>query len=240
MIIKRFLSSFMAFLSCCLVFAQHPGSRVGNPLYWGIVGGIGALICYLLYLGVGLVVGLIKARQTRKGITKGNSQESPNVGETKELELNKDNHYTQEEDAKGASLNANTVENPKQIVGEKHCKICGKPLLKDATYCSYCGADQRENISRIMKIVKRVKGTSWNNAFRRFLRFIFTLVLCAAIGGIPAFICDQIGDHEVVPLCVIAPMMAFIIYLLIAFAYNLKKKAKYITALVLSFILTQV
>lgn len=232
---KRFLSFLIAVLSCYLVLAQHPGSSGGNPLYWGIVGGIGALICYLLYLGTGFVIGLIKINLTKKR-TKGKFQESPNIENSKELNLSNDNHYTMEKDAKRSSVTSNTVENPKLIEREKLCKLCGKPLPKDAIYCCYCGADQREKVSKIMKTLKRVKGTSLSNVFRCFLRFIFVLALCAAIGGIPAFICNQIGGYDVVPLCIIAPTAAFIIYLLIAFAYNLKKKTKNITVLVLSFI----
>ena len=62
---RRLYVTVTILLLCSIAFAQHPHSRGGNPLYWAIVGGLGALITYLLYLSFGWLIKLIN--HTNKG-----------------------------------------------------------------------------------------------------------------------------------------------------------------------------
>lgn len=228
---QRLYITINSFLLCLTAFAQHPGSKGGNPLYWGVVGAIGLSICYLLYLLVGFILRLIKKFISREETLHGDSTyvEEQNITDSKE------EVKPSLEDITNSELDAdNAVEKNQKSVGveEKRCVHCGKLIPKESTYCSYCGALQRKDTPKTKGHVESTKGISLNSLVKRFIRFLFMMVLCGLIGLIPAIICGSHGEHDLIPLCIIAPIASYIIYSLIVFAYNLEKKSKIIVAIV--------
>ena len=70
---KRLYALLTASFVCAIVLAQHPYSRGGNPLYWAIVGGIGALLVYAFYWSVSFILSLFK-RHRRNCVDDGNAE----------------------------------------------------------------------------------------------------------------------------------------------------------------------
>ena len=70
---KRLYALLTASFVCAIVLAQHPHSRGGNPLYWAIVGGIGALLVYAFYWSVSFILSLFK-RHRRNCVDDGNAE----------------------------------------------------------------------------------------------------------------------------------------------------------------------
>lgn len=163
---KRLYSLITIISFCAIAFAQHPHSRGGNPLYWGIVGGLGALICYLLYLSIGSITGLIKTHLSKKkDAVKENSDEPQSFGERKNFPTNVDSDVSQERGDANQVPDTNTVINQNPISEKKYCRYCGKQIPVDSIYCSYCGRKQKESLqdekdksSTDASLLTRIKG----------------------------------------------------------------------------------
>lgn len=113
---KRLYSLITIISFCAIAFAQHPHYRGGNPLYWGIVGGLGALICYLLYLSIGSITGLIKTQLSKKkDAVKEYSDEPQSFGERKNFPTNVDSDVSQERGDANQVPDTNTVINQNPI-----------------------------------------------------------------------------------------------------------------------------
>lgn len=228
---------------CVVASAQHPGSRGGNPLYWGIVGAIGAGIIYLLYLVVGYIIAIIK----RLIKYKSNNSISKNNVDVKKKSSHKDessNYIKVKETFDSDNAKVDMDIHFKDVEKLEHsqskiCKYCSKLIPEDAIYCSYCGKRQDKVPSSLNKIAIWFSNVSIKEQMKELIRFILSLAICAAIGGIFALICDQLGyrSRDEVAICIIAPMAVFLFYLLIAFAYNFNYKRKKVTAILLSIII---
>lgn len=140
---KRLYSLIAIISFCAIAFAQHPQSRGGNPLYWGLVGGLGALICYLLYILIGFITGYIKNRNLKEKETgKQRTKDPQTFDEQKLSSANVDIAPSQENDKTGKVINTKTVNSHNTTQNIKWCKYCGKQIPVDSIYCSYCGREQ--------------------------------------------------------------------------------------------------
>ena len=87
-----------------------------NPLHHALVGAIGALITYLMYLGVSFLIVLIRGRKHKE--------------DTEEMKLEKE-------------VSIETKESPSdfesEVMEHMYCRFCGKQIEKDAIFCSHCG-----------------------------------------------------------------------------------------------------
>lgn len=88
-----------------------------NPLYHALVGAIGALITYLMYLGVSFLIVFIRGRKDKNE-------------DTKEMDVEED-------------IATENIESPNDVESEVqeqlYCRFCGKQIEKDAIFCSHCG-----------------------------------------------------------------------------------------------------
>ncbi len=230
---KRLYALILAILFCTLAFSQHPYSRGGNPFYWALVGGISAGMLYVFYLLFGLLVNMIK-RFKRKdfGIS----------GIFHSVFSKIDNDEKVSESKTCGNLQVNREEQHVINDEENHqdttlCKQCGKQISAVALYCSYCGASQNRAPSTLIKLSQKLKDSSLlNTLIKKFVRFTLVLALLALLGGIFAFICNEIGDgDDKQVVCVLAPIAAYLLYRLLHYAYKFsrKKKQLIITMLVL-------
>lgn len=80
---KRTKLIVLLLLVCQISFAQHPSSHGGNPFYWALVGGVGALISYFSYLLFSWIVGLIsqvgKKSEIKENTVRDNNNEQLTV-----------------------------------------------------------------------------------------------------------------------------------------------------------------
>ena len=109
---KRLYALLTALIVCAIVLAQHPHSRGGNPFYWAIVGGIGALLVYAFYWSVSFILSLFK-RHRRNRVDEGNVENQMKETTTTEsaiVDIHEDSEnfvLQSDEDAK-----INTSDNP--------------------------------------------------------------------------------------------------------------------------------
>ena len=221
---KRLYVFIQLFLFCTLAFSQHPHSRGGNPLYWALVGGISAVMFYVLYLLFGLLTNFIKRQKQREFnlLEKLRSFFSKNGYE--EIKSRDEMHYNPSADVE--TLQGQSNEDNCQNV--TLCKQCGKQIQAGALYCSYCGANQSRTPTTLRIISQKLKDLSFVNALvKRLVGFILILMLLALLGGIIAFICNKIGGSDVNQIvCVYAPLAAYILYSLLHYAYKFNHKRK--------------
>lgn len=88
-----------------------------NPLHHALVGAIGALITYLMYLGISFLIAFIRGRKTKNE-------------DVREMKLN-------EEIVGEAKESANDMKS--REMEHMYCRFCGKQIEKDAIFCSHCG-----------------------------------------------------------------------------------------------------
>ena len=91
-----------------------------NPLHHALVGAIGALITYLMYLGISFLIAFIRGRKTKNEDVREMNPNEEIVGEAKE--------------------SANDMES--REMEHMYCRFCGKQIEKDAIFCSHCGKKQ--------------------------------------------------------------------------------------------------
>lgn len=100
------------------VFSQHPHSRGGNPLYWALVGAGGALINYLIYLGLSNLIAYIKGKK-KKG------KDTCVEAQTDDWEIRTMEPIEKKE--------TNEIQS-------RFCRTCGKEIdYESVKYCKYCG-----------------------------------------------------------------------------------------------------
>ena len=102
-----------------ITFAQHPYSSGGNPLYWALVGAIGAVFSYLVYFGFSLVAAYIN-RKPKKTENTSTKEQTNNV----EIEMTEQTEKEQSNE-----------------IDSKFCKFCGEKIEEDAIFCSHCGKE---------------------------------------------------------------------------------------------------
>lgn len=221
---KRLYVFIQLFLFCTLAFSQHPHSRGGNPFYWALVGGISAVMFYVLYLLFGLLTNFIKRQKQREFnlLEKLRSFFSKNGYE--EIKSRDEMHCNPSADVETLQEQSNE-DNCQNVT---LCKQCGKQIQAGALYCSYCGANQGRTPTTLRIISQKLKDLSFVNALvKRFVGFILILMLLALLGGIIAFICNKIGGSDVNQIvCVYAPLAAYILYSLLHYAYKFNHKRK--------------
>lgn len=88
------------------VFAQHPYSRGGSPMYWALVGAFGGLLYYLIPVGFSFLMGAIK-RMLRKD--NNDADDTGTEGEVSDLEI-ETVELTKKEEAEGATEDIKTNE----------------------------------------------------------------------------------------------------------------------------------
>ena len=88
-----------------------------NPLHHALVGAIGALITYLIYWGISLLIAFIRGRKGKNEDTIEMNQNKGIVSEAKE----------------------STNDMKSEEIEHVYCQFCGKQIEKDAIYCSHCG-----------------------------------------------------------------------------------------------------
>ena len=238
----------VAIISFSQTFAQHPHSRGGSPLQWALVGGLSAGLIYVFYLLFGLLVKFIRRLKQR------------------EFNFPKKLHslFSKKKDSEEiVSKNEECCENFTGIEeyqkignedynqGVKPCKKCGKQISDVSLYCNYCGANQNRKHSILRKL---------KQSLRRFLSFIFILILLAIPGGIVAAIihefggfkelleldspdlyCGAWGIHHIKNIvksylifCICAPIVAYILYLLLVYTYKISYKRKNFIIIILA------
>lgn len=221
---KRLYVFIQLFLFCTLAFSQHPHSRGGNPLYWALVGGISAVMFYVLYLLFGLLTNFIKQQKQREFnlLEKLRSFFSKNGYE--EIKSRDEMHCNPSADVE--TLQGQSNEDNCQNV--TLCKQCGKQIQAGALYCSYCGANQSRTPTTLRIVSQKLKDLAFvNTLVKRLVGFILILMLLALLGGIIAFICNKIGGSDVNQIvCVYAPITAYILYSLLHYAYKFNHKRK--------------
>ena len=88
-----------------------------NPLHHALVGAIGALITYLIYWGISLLIAFIRGR-------KGKNEDTIEMNQNKEI-------------ASETKKSTNDMES--EVMGHMYCRFCGNQIEKDAIFCSHCG-----------------------------------------------------------------------------------------------------
>lgn len=88
-----------------------------NPLHHALVGAIGALITYLMYLGFSFLIAFIRGR----------------IGKNEDVRVMDQN----EEITTDAKESAKDIE--PEGTERMYCRFCGKQIEKDAIFCSHCG-----------------------------------------------------------------------------------------------------
>lgn len=215
-------------LPCCLAsFAQHPHSH-GGAFYWAIVGGISALLCYIIYLLFGVLASFVvqicvKGRQRQHRTTSNKVEETHKIHETSSL---KNDMKEQGKKSENAGILNGTVKSSQNYVD---CIHCGMPIRKESIYCNYCGYKQTFKIDRYSKITRY-----FDTFLKKLIRFLLSLALCAVIGFIPGIITAEIYDNDFVNLCTLIPVCAYVLYRLVTYVYTLKKKSKIIFIISLS------
>jgi len=91
-----------------------------NPLHHALVGAIGALITYLMYLGISFLIAFIRGKK----------------GKNEDVEVTNQN----EETAIETTESTNDIE--PEVMEHMYCRFCGKQIEKDAIFCSHCGKKQ--------------------------------------------------------------------------------------------------
>ena len=217
---KRICVFVQAILFCTIALSQHPHSRGGNPLYWGLVGGLSAGMLYVFYLLLGLFVNLIK------GLKRGDFNIS---GKIHSLFTKIDNENKTRSNLNVDREQLHEVKNEENDHDAALCKQCGKQISAVDLYCSYCGTSLNRTSSTIIKLSQKFKDLSFlNTLIRGLVRFILELVLFALLGGIFSLICYRIGiksDYDQV-VCIFAPPTAYALYRLFHYAYKLNHKKK--------------
>ena len=217
---------------CTIIYGQHPHSHGGNPLYWALVGGISAGMLYAFYLLFGVLVNFVQ--KTRRGelnfIEKFHSlfPKTDKEGKMSGHEMHSDILADGEELLETSSESCNQ--------GVTLCKHCGKQIPAAALYCNYCGASQSKTPSVLRRISLKLKDLSFlNTFFKRFVRFILILMLLALLGGVIALLCNEIGDsHENNKICVLAPIVTYLLYHLLVYAYTFSRKRRILTITIFS------
>ena len=230
---KRLYLFLPAILFCTLAFSQHPHSRGDNPLYWALVGGISAGMLYLFYLLFGLLINFFRRLKQRKFNLPQKFHSLFSIKENEENNSGSEIHCNILAD--GEELQVKSSNDNHQSVTV--CKQCGKQIPTNALYCSYCGANQSRTPSTLRRISHKLKDLSFLNALvKRFVRFVLFLTLLALFGGIISYICSEIrGSNDIQVVCVFAPIVAYVLYRLLHYAYkfNHKRKILMVTTLVL-------
>ncbi len=88
-----------------------------NPWHHALVGAIGALISYLMYLGILSLIAFIRGR-------KGKNEDVGIANQNEEIAIE-------------ATESTNDVE--AEVMEHMYCRFCGKQIEKDAIFCSHCG-----------------------------------------------------------------------------------------------------
>ena len=221
---KRLYVFVLAILCCTLAFSQHPHSRGGNPLYWALVGGISAGMLYVFYLLFGLLANIIN--RLKRGdfnlIEKFHSL-FPKTG-NKDIVSESEMHGNLQVD-RDELHEINSEDNHQDTT---LCKQCGKQISAVALYCSYCGASQNRAPSKLIKLSQKLKDSSLRaTLIKKFVRFTLVLALLVLLGGIFAFICNEIGGSvDDRGVCVLAPITAYVLYCLLHYAYKFNHKMK--------------
>lgn len=221
---KRLYVFVLAILCCTLAFSQQPHSRGGNPLYWALVGGISAGMLYVFYLLFGLLANIInRLKRGDFNITEKFHSLFPKTG-NKDIVSEGEMHGNLQVDR----------DELHEINGEDNhqdttlCKQCGKQISAVALYCSYCGASQNRAPSKLIKLSQKLKDSSLlTTLIKKFVRFTLVLALLVLLGGIFAFICNEIGGRvDDRGVCVLAPITAYVLYCLLHYAYKFNHKMK--------------
>jgi predicted nucleic acid-binding Zn ribbon protein len=88
-----------------------------NPLLHALIGAIGALIIYFMYLGFAFIIELLKGRKN-----KNEDVEMTNLNNEMLIET---------------TLSTNEIESEEREI--MYCKYCGKQIDDDSSFCKYCG-----------------------------------------------------------------------------------------------------
>ena len=126
-----------------ITFAQHSYSSGGNPLYWALVGAIGAVFSYLVYFGFSLVAAYIN-RKPKKTENTSTKEQTNNV----EIEMTEQTEKEQSNE-----------------IDSKFCKFCGEKIEEDAIFCSHCGKKVHSSGSQktaLLDFCKSMISKIWN------------------------------------------------------------------------------
>lgn len=217
MISKRKYLLVSLILYCYIAFSQHPHSHGGGALYWGLIGGLGALISYLLYLAIGFLWNLIrriKVRSIKSKIRDFAQLFFPKKRITDE-EINEDISDETKTDDKGINhLSVKKSEQPSFF-----CKYCGKAIEQNITYCPHCGNKINGTIGLHIFRFKLPKRTTIQIIVRFFLKYLLFLAL---LFGVAAALCAITGSNHLWGLWgyVLPPIICYLLYKLIIFAYT--------------------
>lgn len=215
---KRLYVLTMLVLSCTLAFSQHPYSHSGGAFYWAIIGGISAVLLYLLRFLLIFFIATIKG-----AYKKWNEKKSEFKG-TCESDGNTIGCYEPEEDSPIEENNKVISdelfnEELKSTENKVHCVHCDKLISADSSYCNYCGFKQTAVISNLNKFTRYI-----DKFMKKFVRFLLYSAICGAIGLIPAFIsCKIANDDDYLGPCVLTPTFAYWVYCLVNYVFANRK-----------------